>query len=304
MNHSRSPSRRGITLMEVLISLGILSVGLASVVALVPAGGSQAKLAVAEDRRAALGYAAMADAINRGILNPARWSAIPAVPYAVAIDPLGRDLPGPPPVPRFPGTIMPVDLAGIAPFSLDAEAVFRSADDVKYDTTQSEDDPAVPVYFPNAPTQRMSEGDFSWLATLLPDSAGVATQNYRLSVVCFYRRPIPPDLTSASPTTTFLGAQADPRSFNFLCALTDDDFRSLFAQGTAVLLSNAGATPTWRHVLMASPTRSGNTVTAVELMLDRPMPPSALATTLHAFQGAIGVTEKIVRLEGSSPWSQ
>ena len=72
MNRPHPTRRRGITLMEVLISLGILSVGLASVVALIPAGGSQAKLSVIEDRRAALGYAAMADAISRGILNPAQ----------------------------------------------------------------------------------------------------------------------------------------------------------------------------------------------------------------------------------------
>ena len=32
--------RRGITLLEVLISIGILSIGLASVLALLPAGGS------------------------------------------------------------------------------------------------------------------------------------------------------------------------------------------------------------------------------------------------------------------------
>ena len=34
--------RRGITLLEVLISIGILAIGLSSVVALVPAGRSQA----------------------------------------------------------------------------------------------------------------------------------------------------------------------------------------------------------------------------------------------------------------------
>ena len=302
MNRPHITRRRGITLMEVLISLGILSVGLASVVALIPAGGSQAKLSVIEDRRAALGYAAMADAINRGILNPARWSSIPATPYAIAIDPLGQDLPGPPGVPRFPASITLINIAGIAAGSADAEAVFRSADDLVYDTSQSEDDPAIPKYFPGT-SRRLSEGHFSWLATLLPETAGGSTQYYRLSVVCFYRRTNPPDLTSTPATTTFAGAQADPSSFEFLCTLSDDDFRSLFPRGTAVLLSNPGPTPNWRHVLMASPTRAGNTVTSVELMLDRPIP-SASATTLHAFQGAIGVTEKVVTLEGASPWSQ
>ena len=302
MNRPHTARRRGITLMEVLISLGILSVGLASVVALIPAGGSQAKLSVIEDRRAALGYAAMADAINRGILNPARWSSIPATPYAIAIDPLGQDLPGTPGVPRFPASITLITIAGIAAGSADAEAVFRSADDLVYDTSQSEDDPAIPKYFPST-SRRLSEGNFSWLATLLPETAGGSTQYYRLSVVCFYRRANPPDLTSNPATTIFTGSQADASSFEFLCTLSDDDFRSLFPRGTAVLLSNAGATPVWRHVLMASPTRTAGTVTAVELILDRPIP-GASATTLHSFQGAIGVTEKVVTLEGASPWSQ
>jgi len=295
MNTPRHANRRGITLMEVLVSLGILSVGLASVVALIPAGGSQAKMSVIEDRRAALGYAAMSDAISRGILNPARWSAIPALPYAVAIDPLGQDVAG---VPRFPNSLTVVNLAGIAAGSSDAEAVFRSADDLVYDTSQSEDDPAIPMYFPGT-SRRMSDGNFSWLATLLPETAAASTQYFRLSVVCFFKRAIPPDVS----TTTFAGAQADPNSFNFNCNLTDDEFRNLFPRGTAVLMSAAGQPTVWRHVLMASPTRAAGAVTAVELMFDRPIS-GAVATNLHAFPGAIGVTEKIVTLEGASPWSQ
>ena len=295
MNRPHITRRRGITLMEVLISLGILSVGLASVVALIPAGGLQAKLSVIEDRRAALGYAAMSDAINRGILNLARWSSIPATPYSIAIDPLGQNLAG---VPRFPASITLVDLAGIAASSAAAEAVFRSSDDLRYDTSRSEDDPAIPMYFPGT-SRRLSDGDFSWLATLLPESAAASTQYFRLSLVCFYKRAIPPDAS----TTTFAGAQADPNSFDFNCNLTDDEFRNLFPRGTAVLLSAAGQPPVWRHVLMASPTRAAGVVNAVELMFDRPIP-GAVATNLHAFQGAIGVTEKVVTLEGSSPWSQ
>lgn len=295
MNRLHTTSRRGITLMEVLVSLGILSVGLASVVALIPAGGSQAKMSVIEDRRAALGYAAMSDAIGRGILNPARWSAVPGAPYSIAIDPLGQDLPG---VPRFPASMTLVNLAGVAAGSADAEAVFRSADDLVYGTSQSEDDPAIPMYSPGT-TRRMSDGNFSWLATLLPESAAASTQYFRLSIVCFYKRSVPPDTS----TTTFAGVQPDPNSFDFNCTITDEEFRNLFPRGTAVLMSAAGQPPIWRQVLMASPTRVAGMVNAVELMFDRPIP-GAVATNLHAFQGAIGVTEKVVTLEGSSPWSQ
>lgn len=295
MNPSALGSSRGITLMEVLISLGILSVGLASVVALIPAGGSQAKLSVIEDRRAALGYAAMADAINRGVLNPARWSSIPATnPYSIAIDPIGQDLPG---VARFPVGLTLVNLKDVSTPS-DAEAVFRSSDDLVYDTSRSDDAPAIPMYFEGT-SRRLSDGNFSWLATLLPESAGGFAQYYRLSVICFYKRAVPPDVSTA----TFGGSQPDPYSFRLNCTLTDDEFRGLFPRGSVVLMSAAPSqTPAWRHVVMASPTRVGGTVTDVDLMFDRPIPGS-FATKLHAFQGAVGVTEKIVTLEGSSPWS-
>lgn len=302
MNRLRTTIRRGITLMEVLISLGILSVGLASVVALIPAGGSQAKLSVIEDRRAALGYAAMSDAINRGILNPARWSTIPATPYSIAIDPLGQNLAG---VPRFPASMTLVDLAGIAAGSTDAEAVFRSSDDLRYDTSRSEDDPAIPMYFPGT-NRRLSDGDFSWLATLLPETAPAATQYFRLSVVCFYKRAIPPEVSATTFTSTPT-VPASATSFSCNCNLSDDEYRNLFPRGTAVLLSAASQPPVWRHVIMASPTRAAGTITGVEVMFDRPLPAPwgpTWATNLHAFQGAIGVTEKVVTLEGSSPWSQ
>jgi type II secretory pathway pseudopilin PulG len=61
-----SATRRGITLMEVLISIGILAVGLTSVVALVPAGKSQAARSVTLDRSASMATNALADAITAG----------------------------------------------------------------------------------------------------------------------------------------------------------------------------------------------------------------------------------------------
>ena len=63
-------SRRGITLMEVLISIGILAVGLTSVVSLVPAGQSQAARAVILDRAAAAVANGLHDAVTYGLTKP------------------------------------------------------------------------------------------------------------------------------------------------------------------------------------------------------------------------------------------
>ena len=62
--------RRGITLMEVLISIGILAVGLTSVVSLVPAGQSQAARAVILDRAAAAVANGLHDAVTFGLTKP------------------------------------------------------------------------------------------------------------------------------------------------------------------------------------------------------------------------------------------
>jgi len=63
--------RRGLTLMEVLISIGILAIGLSSVVALVPVGRSQQMRAVLYDRAAVLAANALADAATFGLFHRA-----------------------------------------------------------------------------------------------------------------------------------------------------------------------------------------------------------------------------------------
>ncbi|MEI6882575.1 MAG: prepilin-type N-terminal cleavage/methylation domain-containing protein, partial [Bacteroidota bacterium] len=74
MSTANQSQRRGITILEVLISIGILAVGLASVLALLPAGASQARKAMVEDRRTTLGENALEDVQARGFLNPVNWS--------------------------------------------------------------------------------------------------------------------------------------------------------------------------------------------------------------------------------------
>ena len=290
MNACATTNRSGITLMEVLISLGILSVGLASVVALIPAGGSQAKLAMIEDRRAAVSAAALADAVNRGILSPSRWGAAPAEPYSIAVDPLGSA--------TFPSSMTSTTLSGVGPGAA-ANVVFRWGDDVVYDLSQSEDDPPIPRYMQGS-SLRLTEGRFSWMATLVPDVVnGSTSQYYRLSVVTFYNRAIPPDV--ANPVFD-KAIMPDSSSVQLPCTLDTDTFRALFPRGTVVLLSAENQSPVWRKVLMAQPTESAGTVTAVDLALDKPL--DFTATMVHTYQGAIGVAEQTVMLEENSPWLQ
>lgn len=84
--HSCISRRRGITVLEVLISVGILAIGLSSVVALVPAGRAQASRAVIMDRASMLAANALADAATFGLLRNESLTAVPATSAPVFID--------------------------------------------------------------------------------------------------------------------------------------------------------------------------------------------------------------------------
>ena len=62
-----SVRRRGITLMEVLISIGIMAIGLVSVASLLPVGGLQQQKANVEERKAQLVLNAVRDFHVRGM---------------------------------------------------------------------------------------------------------------------------------------------------------------------------------------------------------------------------------------------
>ncbi|MEO1496015.1 MAG: prepilin-type N-terminal cleavage/methylation domain-containing protein [Planctomycetota bacterium] len=68
-----SPPRRGLTLAEVLVSIGILAVGLLGVASLFPVGGFYMQSGDVIDRAGAVAQSALDDAMVRGVLNPANW---------------------------------------------------------------------------------------------------------------------------------------------------------------------------------------------------------------------------------------
>lgn len=94
--------RRGITLLEVLIAIGILAIGLSSVVALIPAGRSQAARAVVLDRASCLAANALSDAVTFGLLRP---DALTGTAGLSIIDPLGLAVSGTAVVNAIPVTL-------------------------------------------------------------------------------------------------------------------------------------------------------------------------------------------------------
>ncbi len=77
----RNPqSRRAISLTEVLIAMGILTLGLLGVAAIFPVGGWYMQKADIADRGSAIAQSVMSDIVARGMLNPWAWYVMTPAP--------------------------------------------------------------------------------------------------------------------------------------------------------------------------------------------------------------------------------
>lgn len=215
----------GISLLEVLVSLFILSVGLLSVAALIPIG----KLALVNtnksDRTGACGRAGLSEIRIRRMLDYTTWitntGPVPpgATPGTIAIDPLGyanglngMNLGGAGgPIPRI--TLAWATGANVAM----AEAVFRWPDELQFHSSDdSTDRPRALVYdstgnfvIYDPPTHGTNvtfarDGNFSWFITATPSPADVANgvtvanrRSYNVSVVVCHKR----EFTTAAERT-------------------------------------------------------------------------------------------------------
>ena len=292
MSTANQSQRRGITILEVLISIGILAVGLASVLALLPAGGSQARKAMVEDRRTTLGENALADFQARGFLNPMNWSGSAYPP--VIIDPLGKSAG----VQVVPTGMTLVDVSGLTSSAL-ADYAFRGADDLVFTIPDNEDLAPVPGIQGNA--RRLTEGNFSWLATIVPLTTGTSPFQ-RLSVVEFYRRSF--DTAPSSSSLQLAGSFSGPMgtiSGNPTLSIDKDTFKSFFPTGGVVLVTTGTSSFEWRRILMAAPTYTSDetALTSIDLTFNQDV--TGASGTVYGFAGAVGVAEKIVRLEEAIP---
>jgi type II secretory pathway pseudopilin PulG len=309
MNFKTYSTRAGITLMEVLISIGILAVGLTAVITIIPAAGSQAQKALTESNKANVGLAAIDDAITRGILSP------PGAPPFV-VDPVGNA--------PFAGLALE-SLGGLNP-GIAADEVFRSQDDVVFTLENSgQEEPPQPLFY-TGNAKRLSEGVYSWLATLVPQGG----ENYLLSVVSFHRRE------ATAPVAYLVGEDANgngsldtgedlnqnmsldldltgTNTVMFSWTGSSGAFRETFPRGSIVLLHDIddNGTPAnpaddiqsweWRRVIFPALNDANN---SAQLMFDSDVSATIGTRYIYAFKGAVGVAERLVRLEGTSPWTQ
>jgi len=309
--HLTHHHRRGITLLEVLISMGILTVGLVSVLAMIPAGRSQAVKATTIDRTSALALNAAADFMTRGFARPAGWLSGTSANFAV-FDPLA----GTSATTFWTGTIGAATISprvdavtsaasgsGIAAAGgAVSDIIARGEDDLRYTTdTGGPDDPPVPQWSAASNTgRRVFDGTVSYLATLSGTTPWTAGAYKTLTIVTFSRRDAslsPVTLTPDTSTGTWV-----VNTSNVPAGMT---LKDLVKPGGMVLFKSASATQWYRVLLAADATRTDTPDTWVLSLTCEGGDPDATnaGNRLYVFPGANGSLQTPIKLEGTSPWN-
>jgi hypothetical protein len=223
-------------MMEVLISIGIVTIGIFGLIALLPVAGRQAERALINDGKAAVGQNAVAEFFTRGLHRRDMW----VIPQSggTPFNPVFPSPPFPPGTPRsfcidpqigsrpaiytnavdFP--TVPGGVAGLNTMpritvrralgqgemsSFLADHVFTGADDLLIDkNTAVVGDPPVQQFVIDGsanPVLRQTNGSYSWMATLVPKLG--STTEFILSIVVFYNRDFSdPSMPSATDRPT------------------------------------------------------------------------------------------------------
>ena len=206
-------ARRGITLLEVLISIFILSIGLLGVASLIPAGKLMLIETNKSDRTGACGRAALRQIKIQRMLDPTYWSTNPPGTNVFVIDPLGisKTLTG------DVGPLKRINLTNVAT----PEDIFRWQDDLTFDTPSSatarprgfvRDTNDVIAPYPQTASEaaatpltgtpspwNMIDGNFSWFLTASPATSSTGVYNVSI-VVCHKRNLSTAGETSATVT--------------------------------------------------------------------------------------------------------
>jgi type II secretory pathway pseudopilin PulG len=177
---TRRNGRLGITLLEVLISIGILSIGLASVISLIPAAGLQASRAIVLDRASGLAANVLADAATFGMLSPEcvqNHGTYTFLDPAATGNYLSNAQRG---QLKDTGVFSPADNTSTAGPSAE-RLVLQSRDDIAVAAPQSDDDPPRNLF----DAVRSFQGRYTALLGLSGTTPGMPAT---MSVVVFYRR--------------------------------------------------------------------------------------------------------------------
>jgi len=206
--------RRGVSLLEVMFAMGVIAIGLAGVIAVLPVALYHIGRGSVLDNASRVGLNAVEEFDMRGMGRPSLWryrtnvlpdpsSARNGWATAFAIDPLfiannstdanAEEFPygtttGVPRMIRVTLRSSPSGTASIMT-SVQAEDIFVSQDELTFDLPKDRAQPPFQV-FGQAGARRQYEGRISWMATLAPVISSADRDLYTLSVVVFHNRSV------------------------------------------------------------------------------------------------------------------
>jgi hypothetical protein len=331
VNASTTRARHGITLLEVLISLGILTIGLASVAALIPAGRSQAIKATIYDRGSTLAANAAADLISRGFLRTEKLVPTSASTFSnrlLIYDPLFDGIWGPADTfvtlrddaatSASSGTelaVLPKGTTGILPVI--ADILFRSEDDPIYGVPEADPDaPPQPGWSTDtggsiANGRRGFDGTYSYLVALetgeLNPPFWLSGRQATMTIVVFHRRDPSAPPFALVPDGAGLWVEPDPAGSPVI--LPDGDtIRDVVKPGSMVLWGNYSVTPPefrWFRTLIVMDQSTPADGVRMGISCEGSDPPAISADErLYILPGAVAGLQLPVTLEGSSEWSE
>ena len=309
MNASLQTSRRGISLLEVLISIGILAIGLSAVVALVPAGKSEAGKAVILDRATALAMNTLNDAVTFGLTRPA---TIPANAGFVVFDLLGAT--------NWPtATTGAYKTKGIfASGTSDVDAgpllsyVLQGRDDLVYTAPKGDDDPPTNSF--SSDGVRSFQGRTTSLVSIAGMSSGTTTLQAgdlaKVTAVVFHNRStsISDAIVSGTYVTGTTSVVFNNKTVPAGTILippaslpSDRTLKDSIRPGTVIYSGSAPPANRWLQVGMASVDEAAGIV-YVTFVGD--VEPSTEPVQVQIALDSVGLAERLVTLEGPGPYGQ
>ena len=222
--------REGFTILEVLISAGIMVIGLACVASLLPAAAQRMSQAVSEDRAGTLAANAYADITARrplGLLSASPGGMSWPRTHILSLGVASSDL-----INHVTGTLHPENDSSIT-----------SSDWVIQDGLDFDESAGSPINTFVAANRKIRDNPMCWLATLVPDAGArdpvVAGDVAWLSIAVFKKQPSANEIVAGSLGSTgilTIGGSA-----------VDDDTRRQFVKGCGSVLA-LGSNPEWIRI--------------------------------------------------------
>jgi type II secretory pathway pseudopilin PulG len=291
-------SRDGITLVEVLIAIGIIAIGLTSVMSLIPAGKSEAGKAVVYDRAATMAMNGLNDAVTFGLTRP---DSFVVGSGTVVFDPANIvTWPGVATAGTLKSAGVLIDAASGTGVSLAVERLFaQGTDDLVYNAPATADDTPSNAVVNGV---RGFDGRMTSFFALTETDAGsaplAAGDVATLSVVVFHNRDL------AAPTVS--GTMSTAGQVGLTSSLpAGRTVKSVLRPGTVVCYVDAVRNRLrFAQLSMASVETNATPPNTFVSFTGRPIPSTAASTSILVLVDSVGLAEQTVTLEGASPYGQ